>query len=245
MSARKYAVREAVAVFRSEKDLQAALDDLMSNGFDRSEISLLASTEAVEKELGHAYKSVRSLEDDPAAPAIAYVSTETRGGAEGAVIGGLIYLGVLAGIVPVVVSGGALAAVLAAGAIGGGGGAAIGSILGAIIEQNHADYVEEQLRKGGLLLWVRTWNEADEKRAVAILKEHSGADVHLHGVPDASGERIESLLQGAAVTATETYKHRRIIRYGHGVSYVEGAILASLDDARRHIDRRAKAALEH
>jgi hypothetical protein len=28
---------------------------------------------------------------------------------------------------------------------------------------------------------VRTWDAADEERAVAILKRHSGRDVHIHG----------------------------------------------------------------
>jgi hypothetical protein len=32
-------------------------------------------------------------------------------------------------------------------------------------------------------LWVRTWDAADEKRAVEILAKHSGQDVHVHAEP--------------------------------------------------------------
>jgi hypothetical protein len=37
--------------------------------------------------------------------------------------------------------------------------------------------------RGGLLLWVRTWDAADEERAVRILKAHSGDHVHVHALP--------------------------------------------------------------
>ena len=46
-----------------------------------------------------------------------------------------------------------------------------------------ADLIQEQIDHGGLLLWVRTRDEDHEKRAVDILKKHSGKDVHLHDIP--------------------------------------------------------------
>jgi hypothetical protein len=49
-------VREAVGVFESAEKFQEAIDELMSSGFDRAEISLLASESAVEQKLGHKYK---------------------------------------------------------------------------------------------------------------------------------------------------------------------------------------------
>ena len=45
-------IREAVGVFASENDLQAAIDELLSSGFHRAELSLLASEEAVNEKLG-------------------------------------------------------------------------------------------------------------------------------------------------------------------------------------------------
>jgi len=179
-------VREAVGVFNSAEALQDAIDELMSSGFDRAELSLLASEDTVEAKLGHIYRKVSDLEDDPRVPKAAYVSTESVGDAEGAVIGGLAYVG--AGILmgPVALAGGALAAIAAAAAAGAGVGGLIGSVLAKWIGNHHAHYLQEQLDHGGLLLWVRTWDAEDEKRAVDILAKHSGRDVHIHTLPSSA-----------------------------------------------------------
>ena len=152
-----------MGVFESEDALQAAIDDLLSHGFNRAEISLLAATDSVEKKLGHAYRRVAEIEDDFSAPRIAYVAEEDVGNAEGAVIGGLIYIGAVAGLIPVVASGGAMAAALAALVLGGGSGAAIGAVLAKLIGKEHGEYVADQIKHGGLTLWVRTWNAAQCK----------------------------------------------------------------------------------
>jgi len=74
-------VREAVGVFNRSEDLQDAIDELLSSGFDRAELSLLASEHAVEEKLGHWYDSATA--ENPTVPRAAYVSTEAIGGAEG------------------------------------------------------------------------------------------------------------------------------------------------------------------
>src|SRR5690606_35525505 len=51
----KATVRDAVGVFHDEKALQAAVDELLIAGFDRSKLSLLADQDAVERKLGHLY----------------------------------------------------------------------------------------------------------------------------------------------------------------------------------------------
>ncbi len=174
-------VREAVGFFDSEEQMQAAIDDLLSHGFNRAEISVLAPVTAVEEKLGHRFKSVAEIDDDPEVMTKVYVPVETIGDAEGAVIGSLMYVGAFAGIV-LVASGGALATALAALALGGSG-TAIGVALARFIKQHHADYIAEQLEKGGLLLWVRTWDQQDEEKAVELLSAHSGHDVHIHSLP--------------------------------------------------------------
>jgi hypothetical protein len=83
----------------------------------------------------------------------------------------------------VALAGGGLAAIAAAGAVGAGAGGLIGSVLAKWIGDHHAQYLQEQLDHGGLLLWARTWDAEDEKRAVEILSKHSGRDVHVHTVP--------------------------------------------------------------
>ena len=176
-------VREAVGIFHRPEDLQSAIDELLSSGFHRAELSLLANEHAVEEKLGHRYEKVRVLADDPAVPRAAYVSTEAIGGAEGGLIGGLTYVGAVVAAGAIVASGGTLAAIIAAAALAGGAGGLIGSILAKWVGDHHAHYLQEQIDRGGLLLWVRTWNVEDEKRAVEILKKHSGSDVHVHTLP--------------------------------------------------------------
>ena len=73
-----------------------------------------------------------------------------------------------------------LAASIAAIAIGGGPAAVIGTVLARRVGQHHKDYYADQIRNGGILLWVRTADKQKEDLAVKILKGHSGRDVHVH-----------------------------------------------------------------
>lgn len=175
-------VREAVAVFHDFRDMETAIDVLLEFGFDRAAISLLAPVEKVDAQLGHHFESVADLEDNPAAPRVAYVSRDAVGDAEGAVIGGLIYVGALAGIGAVVSSGGALLPLIGAAAAGGTGGLVFGSLLAKVIGAKYGAYISDQLERGGLLLWVRTFDQDQEERATQILKVQSGSDVHIHGL---------------------------------------------------------------
>jgi hypothetical protein len=191
-------IREAVGVFDTAERLQDAIDELLSAGFDRAELSLLASERAVEEKLGHAYRRVEALEDEARVPRTAFVSTESRGDAEGALIGGLMYVGAILAAGGIVASGGTLAGAVAAAALAGGAGAAAGSLFARLIEYHHADYLEEQLGRGGLLLWVRTRTPEREARALEILGKHSAQDVHVHSIP---AERLEVAAAGDLATA--------------------------------------------
>ena len=177
----KSAQREAVAVFQNEVDLQAAIDELLTHGFDRADVSLLAGEKAVEEKLGHKYKRVSELEDDPDVPRAVYVSTESIGDAEGSLIGAPLYIAATAALGAILVSGGTVAAAIAGAAVAGGAGAYVGTVLAKLLGDQHAHHLEEQLAHGGLLLWVRTWDAKAESKAVEILKRHSGKDVHVHG----------------------------------------------------------------
>ena len=175
-------IREAVGVFHSAADIESAIEELQQNGFDRAEISLLASDEAVRQKLGHRFYDAKSLEDNPGVPRAAFVSAESVGGAEGALMGGLIYVGALAAAGAVVASGGSFGAILAATAVGGGSGGLIGGILAGFVGKHHSDHLQHQLERGGLLVWVRTRDALHEQRAVEILKRYKATDVHLHTI---------------------------------------------------------------
>lgn len=176
-------VREAVGVFHSADSLQGAIDDLLQSGFHRAELSLLASEHAVDQKLGHRYRKVSSLEDDPVIPRAAYVSPEAIGDAEGGLIGILLYVGAVAAAGAIVASGGTLTAAILGAALSGGVGSVIGAFLARLLGEEHGQQLQAQVDRGGLLLWVRTWDAADEKRAMGILSKHAGQDVHIHALP--------------------------------------------------------------
>ena len=173
--------REAVGYFETARELEDAIDELQRSGFDRAEISLLAAEHAVDEKLGHRYAKVSELEDDPEVPRTFYVPTESIGGAEGALIATPLYLAAFTAVGAIVASGGTLAAAIAGALAAGGAGGLLGTALAKLVGEHHAHHIEQQLAHGGLLIWVRTWDVADEERAVAILRKHSGRDVHVHG----------------------------------------------------------------
>lgn len=176
-------VREAVGIFRRPEDLQDAIDVLLSSGFHRSALSLLAGEHTVVEKLGHLYSKVQPLADDEVVPRTAYVSPEAVGGAEGAVIGGLMYVGAVAATGAVVASGGSIGALLVATVVSGGAGALLGSILATVIGKHRAHHLQEQLERGGLLLWVRTVDGEEERKATRILRSYGAYGVHVHGLP--------------------------------------------------------------
>ena len=83
-------VREAVGVFSTLETLQEAIDELMSSGFDRADLSMLAAEGTVDQKLGHKYQKIAELEDDPIVPRCCYVSTESIGDAQAWLVGGLM-----------------------------------------------------------------------------------------------------------------------------------------------------------
>ena len=122
-------VREAVGVFGSANDLQAAIDELLSSGFHRADLSLLACEEAVNAKLGGGFANVRTVEDNPVVPRTAYVSPEAIGDAQGGIVGGLVYASATVAAGVVVVSGGTIAAAIVAATFVGGAGAIVGALL--------------------------------------------------------------------------------------------------------------------
>jgi hypothetical protein len=229
-------VREAVAVFTNAADMEAAVDDLLSSGFARADLSLLASSETVRQKLGHSFSSTRDLEDDAEVPTTAYVARESVGDAEGAVLGGLMYVGAFLGLAPIVASGGTIGAAILATVLGSGGGAAIGAILASVIGQKHADHLKEQMDAGGILLWVRTRDTEHEERARTILSRHSGQDVHIHGVPD-HGAALQSHYEKPLELRSEalqvsTYHDVQILKAADGHCFARGRVFATEIDAR-------------
>jgi len=173
-------IPEAVGVFDSFEALQAAIYDLMMSGFSRYDISLLGGKEAMKQKLGKSYWQAKELEDNPDAPRAAFVSEEAIGELEGAVAGGFFFLGSYIAMAAMLTPLSTLAASIAAIAIGGGPAAVVGALLARRVGQHHKDYYADQIRQGGILLWVRTSDKTKQDLAVKILRGHSVRDVHVH-----------------------------------------------------------------
>ena len=145
-----------------------------------TEIHLLASCRAVEAKLGHIISNVRDLEDEPNLPAGNYADRHERAEGAAALVSGLVLLSSFAAVAGVAASGGTLAMTIAAAVAAGGVGCGFGALLVRALGKHWARDVEEQLRRGGLLLWVELHSGAQELKALEILQRHSGEDVHVH-----------------------------------------------------------------
>lgn len=178
-------VREAVGVFHKVDDLQAAIDELLSSGFNRAEISILGSQDAVDAKLATAQSSRDELGDNPSTPRGLYVSNESMEVGKGSLIGGLALLGGLASTVVLGAAGGPILVMVLGVALATGAGGILGTGLAGLLGHQRASHFQDQLDRGGLLLWVRTFDTVREHRAVEILTRHSGGGVHVHGLPDA------------------------------------------------------------
>jgi hypothetical protein len=200
-------VREAVGVFHDAESFQNAVEDLMKAGFDRSELSLLAGARAVEQKLGHAYQKIQELEDDPTVPRAAYVGNHSLAIGRIGIIGGLAYIGAVVGAGAVVASGGTLAAVITAAASAGGGGGLLGGWAAGFLGRDRAQALQQQLDRGGLLLWVHVRDAAHAERATEILTGNGAEDVHVHDLPGSrepaanplSGIEIDPFLPDARI----------------------------------------------
>jgi hypothetical protein len=166
-------IREIVAAFDTPEALDNAVFALETQGFDRAAFSVLATEETVNSTLGHRYEQVKEVEDDPQTPREAFFSRMSRLEAEAFPIPVLASLGWLsvAGI------GGPITAVVAAGM-----GGLIGAVLSESIHHHHAMRVQEQLARGGLVLWVSARDEEAQEKALRILREQGAHDLHAHSV---------------------------------------------------------------
>jgi hypothetical protein len=175
-----YSLREAVAVFSDDQELEDVIEDLQLAGFDRDQLRQLASWRAAEAELGHRIGSVRELEDEPDLPARNYADRHERAQGAAALTSGLALLCSLTAIGLVVAAGGALGLTIASAVAAGGVGGGIGGLIVRALGKRRARKIDEQLRQGGLLLWVELRNAAQEGKALEILQRHSGEDVHVN-----------------------------------------------------------------
>jgi hypothetical protein len=187
-------VREAAGIFETADSFKSAIEDLLSSGFDHAEISLLGSQSAVEEKLGYRYETTSELVDKEGVPRISRMPESAVGNAQGLLIGGLVYVGALAVAGPILTAGGSLAVAIGGALVAGGAGGAVGGFLGKLVGDKHSQLIDEQLARGGLILWVSLRDEMHEKRAVAILRDHGATSVDVHSLVVKPAEPGKSIL---------------------------------------------------
>lgn len=179
--------RTVVALYDDFQHANAAVRELVDNGFSREEISLMASDQKGEYSQ---HISGTKMEDRSDTEVATGASQGAGVGASiGAALGGigglLVGLGalVIPGIGPVVAAG-PLAAALAglagagAGALAGGvTGGLIGALVDAGVPEETAQYYSEGVRRGGTLVTVRT-DDNMSGRAVNIMNRHNPVDIN-------------------------------------------------------------------
>lgn len=174
-------LREAVALFDNEEEVQAAVDDLESHGFSNAAISRPVAPEQVEEALAHKVNSAEELEDDAAVPREAHIDMHSK--TERTMVtfmipiyvAFLIAAGVAAANGLEVWQGVVISLML------GGIGAALGGYYAYRFARARSDRERREQAWGGLVLWVRTGSPDQEQKAISILRRNSGRDVHLHG----------------------------------------------------------------
>lgn len=163
---------EVVGLFDSMDNLQSAIDDLLTHGFDRSEISLLAEDTTAREKVG-AKRSVE-IEDSDEAPRISYIENESLNEGKASLIGLLFYVGTIAGAIAVWTIFGSFAEAIFAGIVTGMVASLINVGAIKLIQRRQSNWAQAQLARGGLLLWARTWTEEHERVAMDAMQRNGG-----------------------------------------------------------------------
>jgi hypothetical protein len=176
-------VREVVGIFFDSDSLHEAVDELLASGFSHEKFGLLAGEFTVRQRLGDYYTRMNESVDTNGGPRTAFVAEKSMGDTVHAFIGSLFFAGTTVASGAVVASaavlGGALLAAL-------GGAVALGGIAAAmalILHEGDAEYLEEQVDEGHLLLFVRADDAAHEEQALSILSKHGAFDAKVYSAP--------------------------------------------------------------
>lgn len=171
---------EVVGLFRSTDSLESAISALESAGWDRSQLSLLGQKGALDPQPPIGRETAEQAADDPNAPRAPVVSEpDIRQGRTLATSLASVAAAFIAAGATAVSGGTALAAIIGAAAAGGGAAAAVNA-LGQWAGHNRAEFLEEQIRRGGIMLWVMLRRPDEERKVRDILARHGAEIVHSH-----------------------------------------------------------------
>lgn len=174
--------KDTIGIFYDENNLQEAVYNLEKAGFAKDCVSILADEATLRKQLGKKFRNVRELAYDPSTPRRRPVLSRELNFTQGLAI----FLGAAVGMTATTVSAVMSAHVMSdfqmmmtmlAGSVGG---TLIGLGQALIMNRSHTKNIREQIRRGGLLLWVAVNGEEQERTARAILKNSAARDVNVY-----------------------------------------------------------------
>lgn len=168
---------EIVAIFDNLEGLDNAIDELKSKKFPRHNISILGTHKDMIAVFGDDAVLPEYAEDNPETPKAVSIKPEER------TIGGALLVGVPAYIggcfALFLASSAPIPVLLAAIAVGSIFGAILGGMALLVVYDKFRKKLEKQIDRGGLPLWVKTFEAEREKIATQILSKHGGHDVHI------------------------------------------------------------------
>lgn len=192
-------VREAVGVFDSEEQLQAAIDDLEMSDFSRQDITVLSDLNR--SGLRNGKSGIYQVDGAPAHRET-HVTPEEYSLIDGALIAGGILAGILAST-PFWDTFNTQYSTIFVTCIGAGIGLFVGTLVAHSYHNSRARDRSQKLRKTGLPLWVRTRNYSSEQKAYYILRKNGGHDVQVQDVPIAIPEDTIFDMETPAIPAME------------------------------------------
>jgi hypothetical protein len=169
-------VCEVVGVFDSAAHLQTAVEELGIAGIDRAAMSILGAPGRHKTPA----RSIVAVSDDPGTPIAAFESDNSKTQMLGMSIAipmeitgfGAAWAAAAAGSGLLV----AIGATVASGVVGAG----LGALLYHVVSRRHEAGIREQLKLGGLILWVQVADRTTEERVLAVLRKCGAQSPHTH-----------------------------------------------------------------
>lgn len=150
--------RDAVGVFAEREAFEAAVAELKAAGFDHSDLSVLATREAIE-----AAGTQKESWSDVLTAFVNEIRYENPLFASG-----MIFL-----------AGGPVTATIAGIIAAAVGGLAVKDVVEEVVARPHTEEFARAVEAGGAILWVRAASAERERDAMAILEANGATNVHV------------------------------------------------------------------
>jgi hypothetical protein len=158
---------EIVALFLTPDALEGAINDLSSAGWDRSEMSLLTQKSVLMPDPPQETSRQAAVEPAEGKSAVVSDSDVRQGRTLATSLAGVIAAFAATGAT--ILTGGTALAAVAGAAVAGGGAAAAVNAIGQWADKSRSQFLQDQVERGGILLWLTPRDPEQEHLAHDIL----------------------------------------------------------------------------